>query len=320
MSKPVFSLVIPVYQNAPNLERTFHALRQLETLLPEYALELIFVDDGSTDGSFARLEQFHRDHPRLVKVVKFTRNFGQTYAIQAGLRAATGACHGIISADLQDPPELFVEMIRHWEKGEKLVLAERADREDRGPGRWLSSLYWRILESYGLKGYPKGGADCFLLDREVSEKVARINERNTMIFALIFWLGYDFVTIPYTRRKREAGVSQWSFVKKLKLFVDTLIAFTYLPSRAIVYLGLTFSVLSMSYAGVMVANWYYYKQAPPGWATIAVSVLGLGSLNLLCLGIISEYLLRILDEARKRPTYVIDRVLSPPPGTTSDPS
>ena len=311
MNKPVFSLVVPVYQNEPNLEGTFVALLRLETLLPEYALELVFVDDGSRDGSFALLEQFHQTHPRLVKVVKFTRNFGQTYAIQAGLRAATGACHGIISADLQEPPELFVEMIRHWEKGEKLVLAERADRPDRGPGRWLSALYWRTLKYYGLKGYPKGGSDCFLIDREVAEHVARINERNTMIFALIFWLGYDFVTIPYTRRKRDAGLSQWGFFKKFKLFVDTLIAFTYLPSRAIVYLGLVSSVLTMAYAARMVFYWYAYNQAPLGFTTIAVSVLVLGSLNLLCLGIISEYLLRILDESRKRPTYVIDRVLAP---------
>ena len=312
MTRPVFSVVVPVYQNAANLDGTFARLLALQDALPRYRLEIVFVDDGSTDGSFAVLSHLHERHPALVKVVKLTRNFGQTYAIKAGLAAATGVCHGVISADLQEPPELFVEMIQHWEKGQKLVLAERRDREDRGIGAAFSRMYWKVLARYGLKGFPRGGSDFVLLDRAVTEHVVRINERNTMIFALIFWLGYDFVTVPYTRRRREAGTSQWSVRKRVRLFVDTLIAFTYVPSRAIVYLGLITSVLSMAYAIRYVALWYFYRQAPQGWTTLAASVLVLGSLILLSLGIISEYLLRILDETRKRPVYVIEKILDGP--------
>ena len=305
----LFSIVVPVYQNEANLDDTIPKLLSLKAKLPNYDLELIFVDDGSTDNSYKLLVKYYEANKESIKIVKMTKNFGQTAAIQAGLKVASGDCAGIISTDLQDPPELFLEMINKWERGTSLVIAEREKREENIIQIFISNLYWKMVQNYAVNKFPSGGFDFCLLDKKIISDVNKINEKNCTIFILIFSLGYPYEIIYYTRKKRIHGKSQWTFSKKIKLFIDTFVSFSYLPIRGISYLGVGISILSFFYGLYIGLNKLIYGSAYEGWTTIVVLISSLGGLILLTLGIIGEYLWRILDEVKKRPNYVIEEIL-----------
>ena len=305
----LFSIVIPVFQNEANLQDTVPALLALRDKLHECALELVFVDDGSTDKSFALLEGFAARHPDIIRVVKLARNFGQKPAVQAGLRFAHGDCVGIISADLQEPPEVLVDMVAEWHRGAKFVIGERTARQEGPLHRALSGIYWQLVRRFAFPNYPRLGYDVCLLDRQVVNEINRINEKNSSIFVLIYWLGYPAVRIPITRRLRHKGTSQQRLWRKISLTVDTLIGFTYLPARLITFIGLTVGTLCVLYFIYLLGNWFWFHAAPPGWMTFAGLLTLLGALGLFSIGIVTEYLLRILDEARKRPPYVVDVVV-----------
>jgi glycosyltransferase involved in cell wall biosynthesis len=304
----IFSIVVPVYQNEANLHDTIPALLALAPTVPDYRLELVFVDDGSRDRSLDILTDYAQRHSEIT-VVKLARNFGQTPAIQAGLRQAAGDCVGIISADLQEPHELFLEMVKQWEGGAKFVLGERLEREETRWHQRVSGIYWNLVRRFAFPEFPNMGYDFCLLDRQVVDDINRINEKNSSIFVLIYWLGYRPVRLPITRKLRAKGTSQWHLWKKISFTVDTLIGFTYLPARLILAISFAMATLCALYLPIALAIWYYRHEAPPGWMTIVVVVSLIGALTLFSLGIVSEYLLRILDEARKRPPYVVDHVV-----------
>jgi len=313
MLNKIFSIVLPVYQNSENLPVTMPALLMLQNRLPFWKLELIFVDDGSTDDSLGLMNEFAVKYPELVTVVKLTRNFGQNPAIQAGLRYAHGDCVGIISADLQEPCELFVDMVSEWEKGSKFVIGKREDREERWLHRIISGFYWKLIRRASLPGLPELGYDFCLLDRQVVEDINHINEKNSPIFILLYWLGYKPVYLPIVRKLRDKGRSQWKLLNKIKLSIDTLIGFTYWPSRLITMMSISASLLALLYLVFLVYRWKMTGAAPLGWMTVVGLLLLLGSFILFALGIVSEYLLRILDESRKRPPFVVDRVIRAQP-------
>lgn len=307
--KKIFSIIVPVYQNEANLDDTILKLLSLQDRLPNYNTELIFVDDGSTDNSYNILLKYYNLNEDKIIIVKLTKNFGQIPAIQAGLKIASGDCAGIISADLQDPYELFIDMIGKWENGAKLVIGEREDREEGVKQSFVSNLYWKMVSRYAIKDYPLGGYDLCVIDRQIISDVNRINEKNTHIFVLIFSLGYKYEIVPYTRKERVAGKSQWTFSKKIKLFVDTFVSFSYLPIRIISYMGLSISIISFFYAFIVAISKFIFGNPYTGWTTIVVLVSFFGGLILLTLGMIGEYLWRLLDEVRKRPNYVIDKIV-----------
>jgi dolichol-phosphate mannosyltransferase len=309
-----FSIIVPVYQNRANLPETIPRLLALQPSLPGHELELVLVDDGSTDGSRDLVLAAAREHPDTVKAVLLTRNFGQTAATQAGLRHATGDCAGIISCDLQEPAELFIEMLQAWEAGARFVIGERVDRAEGRQHRLASGIYWFVVRTFAFPDYPPMGYDFCLLDRQVVDDINRINEKNSSIFVLIYWLGYRPHRIPIRRELRRAGRSQWRLWKKVSFTLDTLIAFTHVPARVISIAGLASAVLCLVDLAIVVAKWYWLRTAPPGWATITGLVLLGGALILFSLGIICEYLFRILEETRKRPPFVVEQVVGSPRG------
>ena len=313
---PTFSIVVPVYQNEENLPDTVERLLGLRAVLPAYRLELVLVDDGSRDRSFTILAQHAASHPGLIKVIKLTRNFGQTPAVQAGLRHASGDCVGVISADLQEPHEMFADMVRAWEGGAKFVMGERQAREESASHQRLSGIYWFLIRRYAFPDFPRMGYDFCVLDRQVVDDLNRINEKNSSIFVLIYWLGYRPVRLPITRHLRQKGTSQWRWFRKVAFTVDTLIGFTYLPARAITLMGFLTGTFCILYFAFLLVVWLLYQAAPPGWMTVAGLLTLVGAMLLFSLGIVSEYLLRILDEARKRPPYVVETVVN---GRADDP-
>jgi len=301
-----FSIVVPIYYNELNIPHTVPRLQKLQNLMPECDFEFVFVDDGSKDRSLELLLEA-RDRDSRIKVIKLSRNFGSMSAIQAGLGYTTGDCVGIIAADLQDPPEMFREMLDHWKVGKKIVLGTRADREESFSQKLFSNTYYYMLKKLALKDYPKGGFDFLLIDQQVVQEVLHIQEKNTNIMSLIFWLGHDQVQIPYVRQERKLGKSRWTLSKKIKLFVDSFVSFSYAPIRFMSLIGFFTALLSILYGAFVVISTIFGIIELQGWTTIIALITFLLGVIMVMLGIIGEYLWRILDESRERPSYVIDQ-------------
>lgn len=308
MNKSLFSIVIPVYYNELNLPDTVPQLLNLRSKLSEHDLELIFVDDGSGDSSLEVLMDYHLRYPETITLIKLTRNFGSMAAIQAGFTLARGDCVGMISADLQDPPELFIEMLRYWEEGNKAVFAIRQDRDEPFISKFFSNSYYYLVRKYAVADYPNGGFDFFLIDRQVIKELNLIQEKNTNIMTLIYWLGFKPIMIPYIRSKRKRGKSRWTLSKKVKLFVDTFVAFSYFPIRALSLTGLVVAIGSFCYGMFILFYWLFFGIPVRGYVPIMLVMTFASGLQISMLGILGEYLWRTLDEARKRPLFVIDEV------------
>ncbi|WP_409344202.1 glycosyltransferase family 2 protein [Paenibacillus sp. MBLB4367] len=304
-TKKLFSIVVPIYYNELNIPYTIPRLKNLQALLIGYDLELIFVDDGSRDKSYELLLK-ERQLDTRVKVIKLSKNFGSMSAIQAGLQFAAGDCVGIISADLQDPPELFVDMIKCWENGKKVVMATRSDREESFSQKMYSNTYYTLMKRFAIKDYPEGGFDFVLIDKQVVGELRNISEKNTNIMSLIFWLGHPQETFPYVRQERKLGKSRWTLSKKIKLFVDSFVSFSYAPIRFMSVIGFVTAFISFLYGIFVVINAIFGAVDLQGWSSIIALITFLLGLIMVMLGIIGEYLWRILDETRKRPAYIID--------------
>lgn len=312
--RPELSVVVPVYFNESNLPTSIPRLsRELRAIVQE-SFEIVCVDDGSRDRSLAVLQELQSDPAHRLRIVKLTRNFGSMSALQAGLENARGAAVGMISADEQDPAELFREMHAHWRQGAKCVYAVRQDREEGFFSRLWASTFYALLRRFALPGYPPGGFDFCLLDRQVVATLVHIQEKNTHLMNLVFWLGFPAVCLPYVRRARHAGRSRWTVAKKLKLFADSFVAFSYAPIRLVTMIGLLLFLAAMIYGGAQVYLRLAHGTPMPGFTTI-VSLIALTSgIQMMMLGILGEYLWRTLDAARRRPAYVVERIIDFPHG------
>ncbi|WP_102407620.1 glycosyltransferase family 2 protein [Parabacteroides bouchesdurhonensis] len=300
----LISFVIPVYRNENALILTYRKVKAvLERDLSQYEYEFIFVNDGSDDNSLDELLSL-RQQDNKVQVISFSRNFGQVAAMIAGYKYCRGDVLVSMSADLQDPAENITKMIRKWEAGNEIVICHRIQRND-GLGARIGSKIFYSLMHYVSPRMPKGGFDFFCLDRCVVDCLNKIDERNRFLQGDILWMGYNIVMIPYERVKREIGKSQWTLRKKVKLFIDSLIAMSYLPIRIMSLLGIIVSLIGFIYSAIVFIGYFYNETPFKGWTPIMMVILIIGGLLMLMLGIIGEYLWRILDETRKRPLYII---------------
>lgn len=306
---PLLSIVVPVYFNEKNLPDTIPQLLALEEQLPGYSLQLVFVDDGSGDKSYEVLTNFQSKFPQTIKIIKLTRNFGSMAAIQAGLTQADGDCVGVISADLQDPPELFVKMASYWEKGTKAVFAVRKDREEPLGQKLFANTYYSLIRKFAIPNYPVGGFDFILIDRQVVDEVNKIHEKNTNLMALVFWLGFKPIFIPYVRKPRTKGKSRWTLAKKVKLFIDSFVSFSYVPIQLFSTLGFIVAAVSFLYGVIILISWLTFGIEVKGWVPMMVLLTFTAGIQMSMLGVLGEYLWRTLDETRKRPHYVVDTII-----------
>lgn len=305
---PKISIIIPCYFNEANLPVTFAQLFDNEQYFPENtAFEYVMVDDGSKDNTYGVLLQFHAAYPQKIKVIKLASNVGSYNAITAGMHYATGHCCAVMAADLQDPPEMIVKMYDYWLKGIKLVIANRENRDDAFSDKLFSNLFQYLIRKFGLKNLPKGGYDFVLFDARLKDQVLRIKEKNTNILYLLLWLGYDYVNIPYIRQKRAIGRSKWTFSKKIKLFIDSFVSFSYLPIRMISATGLVLGFSAFLYAILLIINKLFGFISVEGWTTMMVVMVLLGAFQMIALGIIGEYVWRTLDTTRQRPDFVVEK-------------
>ena len=306
---PKLSVVVPVYYNAESLPPLFEKLQAVERQLHQLGLdlELIFVDDGSGDASFQALQAIKAQRP-ATRLVKLSRNFGAMRACKAGAQFVTGDCFSFLAADLQDPPELLVEMAARWQQGAKFVLCTRAERDDPLLSRLWAALYYRLLRLLVLPSFPPGGYDLALMDQALLPHLLQ-SGRTAHLQVSLFWLGFRPEIIAYKRLKREHGRSHWSFAKRLTASLDVLLGFSVVPIRLISLLGLGVSLASFSYGAVVIVAALMGIRPVPGFASLAALISFLLGLIIVMLGVIGEYLWRIFEEVNHRPEAVIDEVL-----------
>jgi glycosyltransferase involved in cell wall biosynthesis len=298
------AIVIAVYQNEGAISKTYNKLKTLflERLI-EHEFEIVFVDDGSKDGSLKEILSLKELDSR-IKVISFTRNFGQMAAMLAGFKEATGDAVINISADLQDPVKLIPQMLEKWQDGAETVICYRTDRSDSILSKLFSRLAYGILR-ISLPQIPPGGFDFVLMDRKVMDAFNSFDVRHRFFQGDLLWTGYRTSFIPYVRLKRTIGKSQYNFGKKMKNFLDAVLDVSYLPIRFISLMGLITSSLGLVYSITILFSWLNGKTPFAGWAPIMITILLVGGLIMLMLGVIGEYVWRINEEVRKRPNYVI---------------
>lgn len=300
------SIIVPVYYNQDNLLPLYADLKEkvLTKLDTEY--ELIFVDDGSKDKSYEVMKDLAKVD-KNIKLVKLSRNFGEHSALLAGLSQCAGDCAVRKAADLQEPSEVILEMIKKYKEGNKVVLAVRADREEPVTQKAFSNLYAFLMRKLTLHNMPKGGFDTFLIDRQVIDVVVKMQESNTSLMSQILWAGFETATVPYVRKKREIGKSRWTLSKKIKLVYDSLLSFSYFPIKLITIAGFLSFLIAIILLIVIV-----YKRMTgiidvEGYTSIIMIMLMGFGIIMLSIGILGEYLWRTYDAARNRPPYIIEK-------------
>ena len=305
MKEHKLSVIIPVYYNAESLDELYGRLIKTTEAHPSLNLEILFVDDGSGDDSYEVIKRIAAADDRVV-ALKLSRNYGSFNACLAGLSRASGDCAVISSADLQDPPELIGEMYERWLRGVKVVMAVREGREESFFKVLFAKTYYRIFRTLVDSTMPRGGFDFVLIDRLVIDVLCAMQEKNTTLMGLILWTGFKREEIPYTRLPRKHGKSRWSLSKKINYFIDSLLAFTKLPIRLLTILGLFVS--SISFLGIIyiliVTLTGHVSVA--GWASVMVVMFFMFSIMMTGMGILGEYVWRGLEEARKRPSFIIE--------------
>lgn len=302
------SIIVPVYYNEGSLIDLFHELSVLEKRLLEtdISMELIFVDDGSGDRSLNTLLEI-KDRREETIVIKLSRNFGALHAIKTGLQFATGDCFTFIAADLQDPPELLIQMIELWKSGEKYIVAARRGRQDPPLSKLFSAIYYFLIRLFVIRDYPSEGYDLALMDRSLLPYLLK-SSKNINIPLFAYWLGFKPTVINYERQKRVYGKSRWTFWKKVKLFFDSLLGFSIVPIRFMSLTGVLVSLTSFAYGIFIIANAIMGRIDVRGFATTVTLISFLLGIIIVMLGIIGEYLWRIFDEINQRPETVIDEI------------
>lgn len=307
---PKITVITPCYFNELNIPDYANRMIENEKFFPtDVTFEYLLIDDGSKDGTWNEMVKFQILYPEKVKIIKLVRNFGSTNAVFSSLPYSTGDCNVVISADLQDPPELILKMYENWQKGFKLVLANRTNREEPFLQKFVSNTTHKLVQKFGLKNLPDGGFDMNLFDVEIKDILIKMDEKNTFFPFLLMWLGYEFVSIPYVRRKRELGTSTYTLSKKIKAFVDSFVAFSFFPIRLISVLGLILGILAFIYGLIVIFGKVFGFVDSTGWSSMMVVILFVSSFQMIALGIIGEYVWRGLEASRNRPSYLIEKKL-----------
>ena len=323
--KPTYSIVGPVWNEEGNLQRLYEQISEtLDTTGEPW--EMILINDGSTDRSLELMQTLHRRDPR-VKIIDFAKNFGHQTAVTAGLDYASGSAVIIIDTDLQDPPSVILQLIAKWKEGYQVVYAVRAERKGE---TWFkkvtAALFYRLIQRLTDVNIPLDTGDFRLLDQQVVETIKQMRERHRFLRGMTSWVGFRQTGVKYVREERYSGETGYPFQKMLKLAITAITGFSFFPLQIATIVGFIVAGLSAVAAVLVVyARLFLATQAFLGQATTLVTVLFLGGVQLITLGIIGEYLGRIYDEVRGRPLYIVhemfgfDETQPAPPSPPSPP-
>jgi len=305
--KVIYSVAAPVFNEIDSIDEFYQRTLQVMQGLGE-SWELIFIDDGSTDGSTDKILQMAQDDSKVVPVI-FARNFGHQIAITAGLDYSKGDTVIILDADLQDPPEAIPDLIARWKEGYEVVFAVRSEREGESWFKKLTAaLFYRIISRITDVEIPLDVGDFRLLDRQVVNTLNQMRERHRFPRGMTAWVGFRQIGVPYKRAARFAGETKYPFRKMFKLALDAVTGFSYFPLQLATYLGFLSAGISAIAIPVVIVMRLAGNEAFFGQATTLIAVLFLGGIQLISLGILGEYLGRLYDEAKSRPLYIVREI------------
>jgi len=302
--KITYSIIAPIYNEIDNLPELYRRVKEVIDSSGE-SWELILVDDGSTDGSTERIRELAQKD-KTVRPVIFARNFGHQVAITAGWDYARGDAVIIIDADLQDPPEVILELAQKWKEGYEVVYAVRAEREGESWfKKFTAAMFYRIIYSITDVKIPVDTGDFRLMDRKVVDVLKKMKERHRFPRGMSAWVGFRQIGVTYKRAARVAGVTKYPFRKMLKLALNAITGFSYFPLQVATYFGFVSAGVSIFAIPVVVALRLAGSHFFEGQTTTLISVLFLGGVQLISLGILGEYIGRLYDEAKGRPLYIV---------------
>lgn len=303
-SQVIYSIVVPVFNEELVVEESYKRLKQVMDTAKE-GYELIFVNDGSKDKTAEILRKICKTDQH-VKLVDFSRNFGHQTAITAGMDNASGQAVVVIDADLQDPPEVILQMIDKWKQGYEVVYGKRLKRKGETLfKKWTAAAFYRLLSSMTTVEIPVDTGDFRLIDRKVCDVMKSLTEKNRYVRGLVSWVGFRQAAVEYVREERWAGETKYPLKKMLKFAADGITSFSYKPLKLATYIGFVISALSFLYLLVVVFQRLFLQGTAPGWASIVAVNLFFNGIILIILGMIGEYIGRIYDESKNRPLYII---------------
>lgn len=304
--KPVISVVIPLYNEEENIRPLYERLKNVleDVRLP---FEIICVNDGSTDRSLDLLLEL-RATDRRLKILDFSRNFGKEIALTAGIDFAQGDAVIMMDADLQHPPEMIPEMIAKWKEGYDVVVPVHERSHQGLLRRLLSRLFYKIAGRVMSVRLEDGAGDFRLLSKKVVDVIRKMRERNRFMKGIYAWAGFRSCTIPYKLDPRYAGRTKWGFFKLLNFAFEAITSFSYVPLQIAMYFGFFVAILSFLFGLWIVIQTLYHGRVVPGYASIITVSLFLGGVQLICIGVLGEYVGRIYTEVKSRPLYVINRM------------
>ncbi len=301
---PLLSIVLPSYNEEQNIGNTVRVLAQVLSKA-QIDYELLFISDGSRDGTYAQIEKAAQEDPR-VKGVEFSRNFGKEASIFAGLRLASGNAVVVMDCDLQHPPEMLPQMWKLWQEGYEVVEGIKKDRGKESLGHKLSAgLFYRVMSRL-MKMDMTASSDYKLLDRKVVDVLVSLPEKNTFFRALTFWAGFRTTSVEYEVKERLYGESKWSTWSLMKYAVSNVTSFSTLPLQFVTFLGVV-SILFSIVLGIQTLAKYLSGTAVEGFTTVILLILIIGGFLMVSLGIIGHYLARIYEEVKGRPKYIISK-------------
>ena len=306
-SNALVSVVIPVYNEVQGLEKINERLVEVFKTIPDYNFEILYVDDGSSDGSLEVLEKLSKEYKEVV-YLSFSRNFGHQAAVKAGLDNASGDCAISMDADLQHPPEMIVEMLEKWHEGYDIVYTVRLDSKNLGLFKRLTSrAYYRMINTLSDIKIDQGAADFRLLDRSVLNIIKNLKENNLFLRGMVRWLGFKQYGIKYTPGERETGKTKYSIRKMFSLAIEGITSFSTRPLRLAAWMGIIASSIGFIYGLYALYGFIFADLNLTGWTSLIVAVIFLGGVQLITLGIIGEYIGKLFMQVKGRPNYIIKK-------------
>jgi glycosyltransferase involved in cell wall biosynthesis len=303
--RPLVSIVTPFYNEGEGVKHFYQVMAQTMEKLPDFDFEIVCVDDGSRDNTLEQLIAISQTDPR-VTVLEFSRNFGKEPAMTAGIDATSGDCVIPIDADLQDPPALISEMLKKWQEGAEVVLAKRVDRSsDSYAKRTTALMFYRLHNALSHLQIPENVGDYRLMDRVVVDALKQLPERQRFMKGLFAWVGFKTATVEYVRDARMVGDSKFSGWKLWNFAIEGITSFSLVPLKVWTYVGGIGALFAFCYAVFVIIKTLVFGIDVPGYASLLVVILFFGSLQLICLGVLGEYIGRIYFESKQRPLYLI---------------
>lgn len=307
LKNTLISIVIPFYNEGENVDEL---CKRITSVLKhnEYNYEIIAVNDGSSDNTLSKLKNYKLKEDRL-KIIDLSRNFGHQIAISAGISFSRGDAVVILDADLQDPPEVIPAFIEKWKEGFEVVYGIREKRKENIFKKACYFLFYRILKNISSIYIPLDSGDFCLMDKKVVDILKNITERNRFIRGIRSWVGFRQVGVKYERACRRGGSSKYSFLKLIKLALDGAFSFSYLPLRASSLLGILISIGSFLCGIFLIVKRFIFGAQVYGLTSIIVSILFIGGIQLISIGIIGEYIGRIYEETKQRPIFIVKELI-----------